>query len=158
MARGAIILSISVKGRAIMSVCLSEDQLTSRSCYRITWPSPFCCNIYIACQPRPRGFSLEKWVGLFPPHPFFKGKALGTRLIACVAWRFCRAGHTSGEAARKSCSRPNRRPPLLLSAANQNRHATQAITYSIPLTTANALCIVKTVYQCKCRKSVTDFP
>ena len=28
-------------------------------------------------QPRPQGFSL-KWVG--PPHPFFKGKALGTRL------------------------------------------------------------------------------
>ena len=55
-------------------------------------------------QPRPQGFSLKKWVGrekalasaghvsilhpeilgvinlLFPPHPFFKGKALGTRL------------------------------------------------------------------------------
>ena len=28
-------------------------------------------------QPRPQGFSLKKWVG---PHPFFKGKALGTRL------------------------------------------------------------------------------
>ena len=27
-------------------------------------------------QPRPQGFSLKKWVG----HPFFKGKALGTRL------------------------------------------------------------------------------
>ena len=26
-------------------------------------------------QPRPQGFSLKKWVG-----PFFKGKALGTRL------------------------------------------------------------------------------
>ena len=35
-------------------------------------------------QPRPQGFSLRKWVGrekaLFPPHPFFEGKALGTRL------------------------------------------------------------------------------
>ena len=29
-------------------------------------------------QPRPQGFSLKKWVG---PHPFFKGKALGTRLL-----------------------------------------------------------------------------
>ena len=28
-------------------------------------------------QPRPQGFSLKKWVG---PHPFFEGKALGTRL------------------------------------------------------------------------------
>ena len=33
-------------------------------------------------QPRPQGFSLKKWVGLFPPHPFFKGKALGTRLVS----------------------------------------------------------------------------
>ena len=32
----------------------------------------------ISNQPRPQGFSL-KWVGR--PHPFFKGKALGTRLI-----------------------------------------------------------------------------
>ena len=35
-------------------------------------------------QPRPQSFSLKKWVGrekLFPPHPFFKGKALGTRLL-----------------------------------------------------------------------------
>ena len=35
-------------------------------------------------QPRPQGFSLKNWVGrekgLFPPHPFFEGKALGTRL------------------------------------------------------------------------------
>ena len=31
-------------------------------------------------QPRPQGFSLKKkgWDGM--PHPFFKGKALGTRL------------------------------------------------------------------------------
>ena len=29
-------------------------------------------------QLRPQGFSLKKWVG---PHPFFKGKALRTRLI-----------------------------------------------------------------------------
>ena len=35
------------------------------------------------CQPRPQGFSLKKWVELFPPHPFFKGKALGTRLALC---------------------------------------------------------------------------
>ena len=53
--------------------------------------------------------------------------------IACVAWRFCRAGRTRGVAARKRkivapapissrffCPRP----PLLLS--DQNRHATQA--------------------------------
>ena len=35
-------------------------------------------------QPRPQGFSLKKLVGkrsLFLPHPFFKGKALGTRLV-----------------------------------------------------------------------------
>ena len=32
-------------------------------------------------QPRPQGFSLKKKGGVrFPPHPFFKGKALGTRL------------------------------------------------------------------------------
>jgi len=31
-------------------------------------------------QPRPQGLFLKKWVGLFLPHPFFKGKALGTRL------------------------------------------------------------------------------
>ena len=31
-------------------------------------------------QPRPQGFSLKKWVGREKPHPFFKGKALGTRL------------------------------------------------------------------------------
>ena len=69
--------------------------------------------------------------------------------LVCVAWRFCRAGRrrgvgsprnsrakrarTSGEAARKiKTSAPIssrflcRRPPLLLSAPNQNRHATQA--------------------------------
>ena len=36
-------------------------------------------------QPRSQGFSLKKWVG--PPHPFFEGKALGTRLLsnACLA-------------------------------------------------------------------------
>ena len=28
-------------------------------------------------QPRPHGFSLKKWAA---PHPFFKSKALGTRL------------------------------------------------------------------------------
>ena len=51
-------------------------------------------------QPRPQSFSLKKWVGgktrilgctrrhvtsrcqgLFPPHPFFERKALGTRLV-----------------------------------------------------------------------------
>ena len=42
--------------------------------------------------------------------------------IACVAWRFCQAGRTRGEASRFFCPRP----PLLLSAPNQNRHATQA--------------------------------
>ena len=32
-------------------------------------------------QLRPQGFSLTKWVGL---HPFFEGKALGTRLKLMV--------------------------------------------------------------------------
>ena len=45
-----------------------------------------------------------------------KVRFFGTRkwpiVLACVAWRFCRAGRTNGEAARKiktsfSCSRPN---------------------------------------------------
>ena len=48
-------------------------------------------------------------------------------LSDCVAWRFCRARRTNGEAAAPISSRflcP--RPPLLLSAPNQNRHATQA--------------------------------
>ena len=55
------------------------------------------------------------------------------KTIACVAWRFCRAGRTSGEAARKVAPAPISlrflcpRPPSLLSAPNQNRHATQAI-------------------------------
>ena len=31
---------------------------------------------YLFFQPRRQGFSLKKWVG----RPFFKGKALGTRL------------------------------------------------------------------------------
>ena len=30
----------------------------------------------VRIQPRPQGFSLKKW-----PHPFFQGKALGTRLV-----------------------------------------------------------------------------
>ena len=69
-----------------------------------------------------------------------------TIVIACVAWRFCRAGRTSGVAAKfareaRENERRSRekkkvapapiswrffcpRPPLLLS--NQNRHATQA--------------------------------
>ena len=37
------------------------------------------CRVMDISQPRPQGFSL-KWVGRHPPHPFFKGKALGTRL------------------------------------------------------------------------------
>ena len=45
-------------------------------------------NLYIAeplssaevpAQPRPQGFSLKKMGGA--PHPFFEGKALGTRLV-----------------------------------------------------------------------------
>ena len=32
-------------------------------------------------QPRPQGFSLKKW-----PHPFFKEKALGTRLSGGVTY------------------------------------------------------------------------
>ena len=49
-------------------------------------------------------------------------------LLACVAWRFCRARRTSGEAARitKTSWFLCPRPPLLLSAPNQNRNATQA--------------------------------
>ena len=69
--------------------------------------------------------------------------------IACVAWRFCWAGRRSGIAAKfareaRENERRSReknknvasapissrflcpRPPLLLSAPNQNRHATQA--------------------------------
>ena len=64
-----------------------------------SWPSIFVSSMYIVCvhnttsmrvfsvflfvclvQPRPQGFSLKKWVGLFLPHPFFEGKALGMRL------------------------------------------------------------------------------
>ena len=38
-------------------------------------------------QPRPQGFSLKKIKGfsLFPPHPFFKGKALRTRLSVAAS-------------------------------------------------------------------------
>ena len=51
--------------------------------------------VQVSSQPRPYGFSLKKkkkkqWVvhvtgrcqGLFPPQPFFKGKAFGTRLVS----------------------------------------------------------------------------
>ena len=72
------------------------------------------------------------------------------RRVACVAWRFCWAGWRSGVAAKfareaRENERRSReknknqvasapissrflcsRPPLLLSAPNQNRHATQA--------------------------------
>ena len=68
--------------------------------------------------------------------------------VACVAWRFCRAGRTSGEAAIKIITPAPissrflcPRPPLLLSAPNQNRHATQAMTSAaittLPKTTHN---------------------
>ena len=58
--------------------------------------------------------------------------------VTCVAWRFCRAGCTSSQAAkfaREACKIEwcpiSLRflcpcPPLLLSAPNQNCHATQA--------------------------------
>ena len=74
-----------------------------------------------------------------------------TLQVACVAWRFCWAGRRSGVAAKfareaRENERRSReknknqvfasapissrflcpRPPLLLSAPNQNRHATQA--------------------------------
>ena len=51
-----------------------------------------------------------------------------TDTIACVAWRFCRAGRTSGVVAPAPISSRFLYPrlPLLLSAPNQNRHATQA--------------------------------
>ena len=45
------------------------------------------------------------------------------RLIACVAWRFCRAGRRSAPISSRFLYL---RPPLLFSAPNQNRHATQA--------------------------------
>ena len=64
--------------------------------------------------------------------------------LACVAWRFCRAGRMSGVAAKfareareNDASAPISsrflcpRPPLLLSAPNQNRHATQANVCSV---------------------------
>ena len=35
-------------------------------------------------QPRPQGFSVKKWVG----RPFFKGKALGTRLRGDKSFHF----------------------------------------------------------------------
>ena len=47
--------------------------------------------------------------------------------VACVAWRFCRAGSQVAPApisSRFLCARPS----LLLSVPNQNRHATQAKT------------------------------
>ena len=61
-------------------------------------------------------------------------------LVACVAWRFVEPGaqvakprnsrakraRTSGKAAPISSRFLCPRPPLLLSAPNQNRHATQA--------------------------------
>ena len=65
--------------------------------------------------------------------------------LASVAWRFCRAGRTSGEAAGREIRARSRekvapalissrflcpRPPLLLSAPKQNRHATQATLQS----------------------------
>ena len=64
----------------------------------------------------------------------------GWRDLACVAWRFCRAGRTE-RCSREIRARSPRekvasapissrflcpRPPSLLSAPNQNRHATQA--------------------------------
>ena len=36
----------------------------------------------VRIQPRPQGFSLKKW-----PHPFFQGKALGTRLVRIIGQR-----------------------------------------------------------------------
>ena len=64
-------------------------------------------------------------------------------LLAYVAWRFCRGGRKSGEAAKFACKAGENerqvapapissrflyvRPPLLLGAPNQNRHATQAM-------------------------------
>ena len=72
----------------------------------------------------------------------FRSKERGTRVtqanvfLAFVAWRFCQAGRMSGQAARKIKIQVARapissqflcpRPSLLLSAPNQNRHATQA--------------------------------
>ena len=32
-------------------------------------------------QPRPQCFSLKKWMAREKPHPFFEGKAQGTRLL-----------------------------------------------------------------------------
>ena len=47
----------------------NEDQTAVHGCYY--WGD------MVVLQPRPQGFSLKKWVA---PHPFFEGKALGTRL------------------------------------------------------------------------------
>ena len=53
-------------------------------------------SLQVHFQPRPQGFSLKKWV---EPHPFFKGKALGTRLVhfrltakVCFVWVISQEG------------------------------------------------------------------
>ena len=55
---------------------------------------------------------------------FYLRKLTFAYRLACVAWRFCRAGRRSGVATSSRFLCP--RPPLLLSSPNQNRHATQA--------------------------------
>ena len=56
-------------------------------------------------QPHPQGFSLKQWVGRDPPHPFFEGKALATRL----EWTA-----TAGDVCMLIKQFPVRRPPQCL--------------------------------------------
>ena len=93
--------------------------------------------------------------GLWVNSPWVEAEGRMGYWLACVAWRFCRAGRTSGQAAKERknartlvlAAKPQERaakprekvapapissrflcprPPLLLSAPNQKRHATQA--------------------------------
>ena len=59
---------------------------TSKDPFSFLFVCLFVCLFFCALiQPRPQGFSLKNWV---LPHPFFKGKALGTRLalILFLPW------------------------------------------------------------------------
>ena len=75
-------------------------------------------NVYFpdSIQPRPQGFSLKKWVGpgkgwggaFSRPHPFFEGKALGTRLDSIErVLRVLERRETSTAKARARDSRAN---------------------------------------------------
>ena len=64
-------------GRAVSDSSFSLRRCDNRYAVRIKQER----SVHIRTQPRPQGFSLKKWVGREKPHPFFKGKTLGTRLI-----------------------------------------------------------------------------